>query len=105
MSPKEKACLARISKLIERRKVTQDQLGKALDLKQYQVSRILSGHPFPSLDQLITIAEELDSSLYYLLGVQEESYRELSKEDAALIHAYESSDESSKEVVKRILDI
>ena len=87
------------------RNVTQAELAKALGIKQYGVSRLLAGKPFPSVGQLILIAERLDVSLYYLLGVQEESYRELSPEAAKVADAYQAANKTIKAVIQRVLEI
>ena len=64
---------------------------------------MFSGAPFPTLEQLILIAQALDVSLYYLIGVQEESYRELSPETRKVADAYQSADPMAQEIIKRIL--
>jgi transcriptional regulator with XRE-family HTH domain len=105
MSKQEKAIIERIKKMMKKRQLTQEDLGQVLSLPQYGVSRLFSGKPFPSIDQLVLIANRLDCSLYYLLGVQEASYRELSKEAALVADAYSSSSEEVQCIVKRILDL
>jgi|GEM_PF-2268514 len=103
MSEWEQAVVDRIKKSMKTRGVTQQQLADALGIKQYSVSRMLAGAPFPSAEQLHRIAEILDASLYYLLGVQEESYRELSPKAAKVAEAYSGSSPEVQAIVERIL--
>ena len=101
----EQAVLNRIRQTMKVRKVNQTELAEAIGSRQYSVSRMLSGAPFPSLDQMCKIAERLDVSLYYLLGVQEQSYRELSPEAAKVANAYQSADPIIKAVIERVLEL
>ena len=57
------------------------------------------------LQQLALIANALDVSLYYLIGIQEESYRELSPETRKVADAYQFADPMVKEIIKRLLVI
>ena len=66
---------------------------------------MLSGSPFPTVEQLALIANALDVSLYYLIGIQEESYRELSAETRKVADAYQFADPMVKEIIKRLLVI
>ena len=50
---------------------TKEELAKSVGVKQYTVSRMLSGSPFPTVEQLALIANALDVSLYCLIGIQE----------------------------------
>ena len=101
----EKNILDRIKQSMKIRGVNQSDLAQCLGVKQYSVSRMLSGAPFPSIQQLIIIAEKLDVSLYYLVGVQEESYRELSSRAKNVADAFEHSNETIKSVIELILRI
>ena len=103
MDQLETSVLERIKSLMKSRGVTQNQLAEALGMKQYGVSRLLQGTPFPSLGRLKEIAEILDVSLYYLIGVQEPSYRELSPETAKIADAYQQADPAIQAVIKRVL--
>lgn len=95
----------RIKEMMSKRGVNQSDLAKELGVHQYDISRMLNGKPFPSIPQLKVIANYLDCSLYYLIGIQEESYRELSKEAAKVARAYSAADDVMKAVVNRVLDI
>lgn len=101
----EEEISGRIKEMMDRRKVTQSDLASELGVHQYDISRMLNGKPFPSISQLTMIANFLDCSLYYLIGIQEESYRELSKDAGKVAKAYTAADEIMKAVVKRVLDI
>ena len=103
MTELEQSIVERIKKCMKTRQVTQADLADAVGVKQYTVSRMLSGLPFPSLEQLILIAKKLDVSLYYLIGLQEESYRELSPKAAKVADAYQNSIEPVQEIIERIL--
>ena len=103
MTEWENAVVERIKKSMKTRGMTQQNLAEAIGVKQYSVSRMLIGLPFPGLEQLKRIADVLDVSLYYLLGVRDESYRELSPEAAKIADAYQSADPVIKTVVERIL--
>ena len=95
----------RIRDSMKTRGLTQEDLTKAIGVKQYTVSRMLGGAPFPTMEQLVSIAQALDVSLYYLIGVQEESYRELAPETRRVADAYQTADPVVREIVKRILSL
>ena len=105
MTTLESEIIQRIKKAMDTRLVTQAGLANRIGMRQYQISRLLSGKPFPSIDQLVKIANALDVDLYYLIGIQEASYRELSQDAADVADAYQSSNKTIKEVIKRVLDI
>lgn len=105
MNDFEKQVLQRIRDGMKRRKVTQMDLAKVLEVQQSSISRMLGGAPFPSLGQLKIIAEMLDMSLYYLIGLQEESYRELTVDAAKVADAYSDADPVIQLVIRRVLDI
>lgn len=105
MSELEEAIVARIRESMKTRHITQEELAQELGVKQYSVSRMLSGAPFPTLEQLVLIARVLDVSLYYLIGVQEESYRELEPETRKIADAYQSANPVAQEIIKRILNL
>ena len=85
--------------------MSQEQLGNEIGEKQYYISRMLQGKPFPSIDQLIAISKALDCSLYYLIGIQEESYRELSKQNKEFIELFSTADETVKTIILGILNM
>ena len=103
MDENEITTLSRIREGMRARGITQDDLAESLGITQSSVSRMLGGAPFPSLAQLKIIANTLDMSLYYLIGIQESSYRELSPHDRKVIEAYERASDAVKEVIDRIL--
>lgn len=103
MTELEKNIVSRIKESMKTRRLTQEGLAKLVGVKQYTISRMLSGAPFPTIEQLFSIARALDVSLYYLIGVQEESYRELAPETREIADAYQSADPALQEVIKRIL--
>lgn len=105
MTERESQIIERIKRGMRIRNVRQEDLGEALGMKQYRVSRILAGKPFPSIDQLFIIAERLEFSIGYLLGVQDLAYQELSKDAAEVALAYEKSGDVLKTVTRRVLDI
>lgn len=105
MDELETSVIERIKRLMATRGMTQTDLANALNMKQYAVSRLLQGSPFPSLSRLKKIAEALDVSLYYLIGVQEPSYRELSPKGAKVADAYQNVDPAIQTVIDRILMI
>ena len=103
MTELELSIVERIRSSMKTRGVTQASLADAIGVQQYTISRMLAGSPFPSVDQLCRIAERLDVSLYYLLGVQEPSYRELSPDVARIADAYNRADPVVQDVVKYLL--
>ena len=95
--------LARIKNRMQEQRVTQKELGKALGMSQYQVSRLLNGKPTMTIDQLYVIAEALDTTVEYLLLIRHTSLRELKEEDRTLLLAFDQADPSTKAVIKRLL--
>ena len=105
MSNYEKEVVERIKAQMKMKGFTQEKLASCLGMKQYAISRMLDGKPFPSLDQLNLIAANLDCSIQYLLGLRQETYTELSKEAAKVAHAYVTSEDVIKALVERVLNI
>ena len=105
MSKYEQEIIDRIKDQMKMKDFTQEKLANCLGMKQYTVSRMLSGSPFPSLDQLNIIAANLDCSIEFLLGIRPESYTELSSDVAKVAHAYANSDETIQIIIKRVLNI
>ena len=105
MTELETSIVARIRESMKTRHMTQEDLANAVGVKQYSISRMLSGSPFPTLEQLFLIAQALDVSLYYLIGIQEESYRELAPETAKVADAYQSADSAVQQIIKLILSL
>ena len=105
MTKTETEIVERIKDQMKMKGFTQNKLAACLGLKQYNISRMLEGKPFPSIDQLMIIAANLDCSFQYLLGLKEESYTELSKEAGKVAHAYAASNETIKALIERILEV
>ena len=105
MTKTEIEILERIKSQMKMKGFNQTRLANCLGIKQYQVSRLLDGKPFPSIDQIFLIAANLDCSVTYLLGLREETYQELSKEAGKVAFAYVNSNKTIKEIIKRLLDI
>ena len=104
MTELEQSIANRIRECMKTRGVTQADLASAIGVQQYTVSRMLAGQPFPSVNQLAEIAKYLDVSLYFLIGVQERSYRELSPEAAKLVDAYACANPVVQETVWFLLN-
>ena len=104
MDKLEEEIVSRIKEMMDRRGVNQSELAKELGVHQYDVSRMLNGKPFPSISQLKLIANYLDSDLYYLIGIQEESHRELTPSARKVALQYITAPEPIKVVVDRILE-
>ena len=104
MDKLEEEIVSRIKEMMVRRGVNQSELAKELGVHQYDVSRMLNGKPFPSISQLKLIANYLDSDLYYLIGIQEESHRELTPSARKVALQYITAPEPIKVVVDRILE-
>ncbi len=105
MNEKETAIIERIRSMMKEKGLTQAELADALATKQYNVSRMLSGRPFPSIVELEKIADRLDVSIYYLIGMERRSYREVSQKHIDLIDAYENSSPAVQGVIDKILDL
>lgn len=105
MSNTELEIIERIKSQMKMKGFTQARLASCLGLKQYNISRMFEGKPFPSIDQLLLIAANLGCSIQYLLGLKEETYTELSPEAAKIAHAYVTSEDVIKTLVKRVLDV
>lgn len=105
MTKNESEIIARIKYQMKMKGFTQEKLAKCLGTNQSNISRMLDGKPFPSVDQIFIIATNLDCSVQYLLGLQEESFTELSKECAEIAHAYFTSNDTIKTLVRRIFNL
>lgn len=105
MSKTEQEIINRIKTQMKIKQISQEKLANCLGTKQYNVSRMLDGKPFPSIDQLFLIANNLGCSVQYLLGLKEETYTELSPQMAKVAHAYLMSEEPIKVVIDRILKL
>lgn len=102
---KQARLLERIKKRMEEVHLSQAELGKALGMDQYQVSRLLKGTPTLTIDELYIIAKKLDTTVEYLLLIRHTSLRELREEDRKILLSLEKADSSTKDVVKRLLGI
>lgn len=105
MTKTELEIIDRIKSQMKMKGFTQERLAQCLGTKQSNVSRMLDGKPFPSIDQLFIIAANLDCSVQYLLGLKEETYTELSKDCAEIAHAYFMSEDNIKALVRRIFNL
>ena len=105
MSKTEQEIINRIKDQMKMKNFTQEKLAQCLGLKQYNISRMLEGKPFPSIDQLNAICEHLDCSIHYILGLRNEAYSDMSDEAAKIAHAYVNSQEVIQLLVKRVLNI
>ena len=105
MTKTEQEIIDRIKDQMKIKGFNQERLAQCLGTKQYNVSRMLDGKPFPSIDQLFLIAANFDCSIQYLLGLKDETYTELSPEMAKVARAYSMSEKPVKAVIERILEI
>ncbi len=105
MEQVEKDILNRIKYQMKQKGMTQIDLATLLGLEQYQISRYLSGHPYPSVPLLMKIADALHISMEYLLGYKGLSYEELSSDQMGILKAYEKAKPDIKSIVKTILKI
>ncbi len=105
MGETESGVLFRLRRLIEGKGLSQRALSEKTGIPQYRISRLLSGSPFPSLDELFLFANCLGVSLYYLLGVEPAGKAELSDKEKKLLDSYAKASLSVKSVVDKILDI
>ena len=61
----------RIKKVMDERKVTSVWLSEEVGVSKVAISNILTGKNSPSVDNLLKIAEALNVSVTYLLGLEE----------------------------------
>lgn len=61
----------RIKEVMDERKVTSVWLAEQVGISKVAVSNIITGKNSPSVDNLLKIAEALNVSITYLLGVEE----------------------------------
>lgn len=64
--------ITRINKLLQKKKISQVEFAKALELSESAISRYLSGQRHISIKLLVDIAKYLNVSADYLLGIGEE---------------------------------
>ena len=105
MSELEQSVLTRIKEAIEGQKLTQAELARKMGWPQYRVCRLLNGHPFPNLDELVLFASVLNLSLPYLLGISERQTSDLTPRQQELLKKYQSSDTGTRMIVDKILDM
>lgn len=105
MGETESGVLFRLRRLIEGKGLSQRALSEKTGIPQYRISRLLSGSPFPSLDELYLFCKCLDVSPYYLLGFEQAGKAELSDKEKKLLDSYAKASLSVKSVVDKILDI
>lgn len=105
MGETESGVLFRLRGVIKGKNLSQRALSEKTGIPQYRISRLLSGNPFPSLDELLLFSKCLDVSLYYLLGVEQAGKAELSDKEKKLLNSYSKASLSVKSVVDKILDI
>ena len=84
--------------------ITQDRLAQKIGLSnKSSVSLIEHGHMDLSTKQLIALAEALDVTVTWLLGIQPETV--YIHEYEPLVKAYKRADKETQMVVRRILGI
>lgn len=62
----------RIKEVMDERKVTSAWLSEQVGISKVAVSNIITGKNSPSVDNLLKIAEALNVSITYLLGLSDE---------------------------------
>lgn len=68
----------RIKALRKQKNLTQEQLAKRLWVTKSIISAYESGTKYPSLDMLVKLAQTFNVSTDYLLGVNKNSYLDIS---------------------------
>jgi len=71
----------RITEIIKRRGITQEELGKTSGIQPAKISKYVNGKLKPSLENLVRLAEALHASSDELLGIEsrESEYEKLEK--------------------------
>ena len=77
----------RIKEVREDRKLTQEQLAEMLNVTTKHLSKIETGLRGPSVQLLISLAEKLDVSADYLLGLNIERKGEMIRDVEAILSA------------------
>lgn len=78
---------SRIKEVREDRKLTQEQLAEMLSITTKHLSKIETGLRGPSVQLLISLAEELNISTDYLLGLNIERNGEMLRDVEAILAA------------------
>ncbi len=81
---------ARIKEIRDDRKLTQERLAEMLNITTKHLSKIETGLRGPSVQLLISLAEKLDISADYLLGLNAERNNDILRNVGIIISACES---------------
>jgi len=99
-----------IKELRQKKGITQEELGKILNVQKATISKYERGHIIPDVPTILKLSEFFGVTIYYLLGLPENNtlnkYKDiiLSEDERCLIEKYRKLPPDRKETVKLILD-
>lgn len=99
-----------IKELRQRKGITQEELGKILNVQKATISKYERGHIIPDVPTMLKLSEFFGVTIYYLLGLPENNTLNkskdiiLSEDERCLIEKYRKLPLDRKETVKLILD-
>ena len=95
----------RLAKLRKARKLTQDELGRQLDISKYRMSMYENNKHAPSQEVMISLAKFFDVSIDYLVGLIDEPYSYHRKEDVYVLKVSKATPEIVINVFAELVEI
>lgn len=97
----------RLKMLREQKGLTQDELGKLLELKQQSIDSYEQGRSYPNVKNVIRIAELFGVTTDYLLGCEDNSKIEniekhFTCDELELIKQYRKTGEKDKNIIRQV---
>lgn len=97
-----------IKQLRQEKGVTQEELGKILNVQKATISKYETGRVMPDVPTILKMANFFNVSIYYLLGIPENNSHShdliLSDKEREIIYKYRFLSPSAKGTVELILE-
>ena len=86
-----------------RKNISQREFSEDIGVIPGAVALWETGDRRPGMDQLQAISDYFNLSVDYLIGREDVSYRYLDTDQISLIESYNNADETTREMVRRLL--
>lgn len=95
----------RIKELRSQRKLSQRELGRALNLSNASIAMYETGKRTPDIETLEAICDYFNVTMDYMLGKEDLSVRLLDGEEMVLIDAYRQAPEHIRGAIRQLLEV
>ena len=95
----------RIKELRSQRKLSQRELGRALNLSNASIAMYETGKRMPDIETLEAICDYFNVSMDYMLGKEDLSVRLLDGEEMLIVDAYRQAPENIRKAIRQLLEV